>query len=401
MADRLVCSKCGKSKRDVEFFKMKNGDRCDMCKDCLTMHIDNRKPDTFMWILEKFDVPYIEKMWITQTNKIYMKDPKKFGPKSVIGTYIRIMNMSQYSEYTFADSDRLNFENEKNDREAEARRQAAGKNEEWIEELKHKYETGQISKAEYDTLSPETEALVDPNADFIQPVEVDEEAIRKELTDEDYKYLSLKWGILYKPSEWVAMETLYQKYVSEYDINVDREETLKKICKTSLKMDQALDVGDMQAFKSLSSVYDQLRKSAKFTEAQNKEEEVRELDSIGELVAFVEREGGIIPKFEDPIEYPKDKVDFTIKDMQNYVNRLVKEELGLTDIIESFIQKMEKQKTESLEDIMQNSFNEKKEEDESLSLEDSRSFMDFYEEEVMKEAMLLEEYGDSEFNNGA
>ena len=75
MAERLICSKCGKSKRDVDFFKLKSGDRCDMCKDCLTMYIDNRKPDTFMWILEKFDVPYIEKMWITQTNKIYMKDP--------------------------------------------------------------------------------------------------------------------------------------------------------------------------------------------------------------------------------------------------------------------------------------------------------------------------------------
>lgn len=57
-----TCSKCGRSlKASAEFFKMKSGERCDLCKDCLTQYIDNRNPETFMWILEMFDVPYIEK----------------------------------------------------------------------------------------------------------------------------------------------------------------------------------------------------------------------------------------------------------------------------------------------------------------------------------------------------
>ena len=87
---------------------MKDGQRCDWCKDCLTMHIDNRKPDTFKWILEMFDVPYIESVWVEQTNKQYQKNPGKFGPASVIGQYIRTMNMAQYADYHYSDSDQIN-----------------------------------------------------------------------------------------------------------------------------------------------------------------------------------------------------------------------------------------------------------------------------------------------------
>lgn len=46
--ERQTCIKCGKTKVSKrEFFKMKNGERHPMCKDCLTMHIDNRDPKTF------------------------------------------------------------------------------------------------------------------------------------------------------------------------------------------------------------------------------------------------------------------------------------------------------------------------------------------------------------------
>jgi len=34
-----------------------------MCKDCLTMHVDNFNPETFTWILEKADFPYVPAEW--------------------------------------------------------------------------------------------------------------------------------------------------------------------------------------------------------------------------------------------------------------------------------------------------------------------------------------------------
>lgn len=191
---------------------------------------------------------------------------------------------------------------------------------------------------------------------------------------------------MYKPSEWVKMEELYCNYESEYELNIDRAEILKKVCRVSLKMDQALDAGDMQSFKALSSTFDQLRKSGKFTESQKKEEVKRELDSIGELVKFVEREGGIIPQFEDPIVYPKDKIDFIIKDIQNYINNLVKDDLGLGNIIESYIEKMQKEKIETVEDIMNKGFDDK---NEILDEKDVAEFADFQASEIEKEAQAL------------
>lgn len=190
------------------------------------------------------------------------------------------------------------------------------------------------------------------------------------------------------------MEELYSKYEEEYELNIDREEILKKVCRISLKMDQTLDAGDMQSFKALSATFDQLRKSGKFTESQKKEEVKRELDSIGELVKFVEREGGIIPQFEDPIECPKDKVDFIIRDIQNYINNLVKDDLGLGNIIESYIEKLSNEKIETVDDIIAKGFDSK---EDVLTAEDVAEFNRFQASEIEEEAKkLLESFGGAE-----
>ena len=144
---------------------------------------------------------------------------------------------------------------------------------------------------------------------------------------------------------------MYGKYAQEYDLTVDREEVLKKMCKTSLKMDGALDAGDVTGYKNLAAVFDQLRKSGKFTEAQNKDDKQEVLSSIGELVALCEQEGGIIsalPQY-DPDQYPQDKIDFTLRDLQAYTYSLVSNELGLGDLIESYVEKLEKSEEESVD----------------------------------------------------
>ena len=406
--ENKTCIKCGKTKKETEFFKMKTGNRCDWCKTCLTMHIDNRKPDTFKWILEMFDVPYIESVWVEQTNKQYQKNPGKFGPASVIGQYIRTMNMAQYADFHYKDSDQIN------NRErlaAQGIQEVKEIDPNYEENLRKKYEAGEITKAAYETLSlanagPHLDEEIpdhpftyeDENGEetlkvdvpqFRQDIQLNyENSIVDQLSDADMQYLLVKWGVTYTPTEWVKLENTYQKYASEYELNVDREESLIQICKVNLKMDKALDVEDYQGYQKLANVFDQMRKAAKFTEAQNKEEQTRDIDSLGELVAFVEREGGIIPQYDDPIEYPQDKVDFTIKDMKNYVNRLVREELGLGDLIESYIENLKKKKDNSVEEIMNSSFDEA---DNELTHEEERSFTDFYMEEIEKDSLRLAE----------
>ena len=144
-----TCTKCGRSlKASVEFFKMKTGERCDLCKDCLCQYIDNRKPETFKWILEMFDVPYIEKKWTQIANEKYKRNPGKFGPKSVIGTYLRTMNMMQYRDFHYSDSDTLD-----NGNAATAPIAEIEIDEEYEAKLLSQLEAGEITQTQYETLT--------------------------------------------------------------------------------------------------------------------------------------------------------------------------------------------------------------------------------------------------------
>ena len=105
-------------------------------------------------------------------NEIYKKNPGKFGPKSIIGRYIRTMNMQQYKDFTYADSDKLNFQDSKQEQE-----QVSIKEQQQREaELQEKLEKGEISAAEYNTLtmtnSDQTPA--DLSTKFIMPRKIDE-----------------------------------------------------------------------------------------------------------------------------------------------------------------------------------------------------------------------------------
>lgn len=399
-----TCSKCGRSlKANAEFFKMKTGERCDLCKDCLTQYIDNRNPETFMWILEMFDVPYIEKKWTQLTNERYKKNPGKFGPKSVIGLYLRAMNMLQYRDLTYADSDSINN---------------VGKNvkvdEDYEEQLKIKLENGEISQGQYNTLTKtnrnaqkegydengflipeeEEEAQSEEPQEQTPQYQVDPNYWTDQLDESDINYLMLKWGTMYTPEQWVKMETTYNKYSQEYDLNVDREEVLKKMCKTSLKMDECLDAGDITAYKNLAAVFDQLRKSGKFTEAQNKEDRQQVLSSIGELVALCEQEGGIIhalPQY-DPDQYPQDKIDFTLKDLKSYTYSLVSNELGLGDLIESYIEKLEQAEGDSVDINAGLVTSAEEAATEELTDEEAEEWQGFLENEVEAEAEMLERF---------
>jgi hypothetical protein len=127
-----------------------------------------------------------------------------------------------------------------------------------------------------------------------------------------------------------------------FDIqDADTVNTLILICKTNLKMNQSLDIGDVEGFQKLSKVSESLRKSAKFTAAQNKEQKNDFVDSVGELVAMCERDG-FIPRYATDI--PQDKVDATLKDMNDYLHKLVTQDLGFGQQIEDALKKIQIQK---------------------------------------------------------
>lgn len=128
--------------------------------------------------------------------------------------------------------------------------------------------------------------------------------------------------------------------MQSFDIqDADTMNTLIHICKTDLKMNRAIDMEDIESYQKLSKVSNDLRKSAKFTAAQNKEQGNDFIDSVGELVAYCEKNGGAIPKYE--INTPQDVIDVVIQDLKNYTKDLIYEDKSLAKQIEDYLKKIE------------------------------------------------------------
>ena len=270
---------------------------------------------------------------------------------SVFGKYLSKMKLKQWNKYNWADTEMLQ---QKHEEEAKLYGQPADIAKEQLEQMEEAFKNGEISEAQYltyaETHAPEpiveapvsnapqsTNSAYPENSDFEQVELVD---VGADLTQEDKVYLAMKWGKLYKADEWVAMEKLYNEFMNSFDIQgAARIDTLKKICKTSLKMDQAIDCGDVDSYQKLSRVYDAMMKSAKFTEAQNKETKSDFVESVGEMVAYCEKHGGLIPEFK--IDVPYDVVDKIIDDLKQWNKSLIYEDKSLADEIEQFLKKKE------------------------------------------------------------
>ena len=361
MANKL-CQKCGKMlDEDTQFYTYKDGTKTEMCKKCLTMHIDNFDESTYLWLLEKMDVPYIPEEWNVLRERAYAKNPNLNG-MSVFGKYLSKMKLKQYKQYGWADTDKLNALND------EKRAIQKEEREKFEEEIKKQFEAGEIGEAEYKTMiSAETQNKEYMSRPIAQPefsqdkyfsenneiVQEQMNSLISELTQEDKKVLAMKWGVLYRPEEWIELEKDYNNMMNSFDIqDADTINTLILICKTNLKMNQALDAGDIEGYQKLSKVSESLRKSAKFTAAQNKEQKNDYVDCVGELVTMCEKDG-FIPRFETDI--PQDKVDLTLKDMENYLYKLVTQDLGFGQQIEDALKKIQIQKemNENVEDILE------------------------------------------------
>lgn len=141
-------------------------------------------------------------------------------------------------------------------------------------------------------------------------------------------------------------------------------------------MNQAIDCGDVEGYQKLSKVYDALRKSAKFTAAQNKEEKGQFIDSVGQLVAYCQKNGGRIPRYE--IKTSNDIVDKVIDDMKSYTRNLIYEDTSLARQIQDYI-KQAKAAISSKKDRAQ--AKAKGLDDPQLSDQDLLDFKDFLQRE--------------------
>ena len=342
---KMFCSNCKKEMEDINFYTYRDGQKVEICKQCLTLHVDNFDENTYLWILEKMDVPYLPWEWNVLRDKAYAKNPQKMNGMSVIGKYLSKMKLKQWNKYRWADTERLQEEH------ANAVAALQKQEEAQANIAREQYENGQISQAQYRTLvntqlqkfyddkqkqyrDPIGEDNLFDEKKFISQEDLPD--LSTQLTLEDKQFLAMKWGRTYTGAEWIELEKKYTQMMQSFDIqDADSKNTLIFICKTYLKMNQAIDCGDVEGYQKLSRVYDQLRKSAKFTAAQNKQEKADFIDSVGQLVAYCQKNGGQIPRYK--ITTPYDIVDKIIEDLKEYNRTLIYGDTALARQIEDYL----------------------------------------------------------------
>ena len=341
---KRYCPKCRTTKNEDNFYKSNNLSKypdgyLDQCKDCITMHVNNWDSSTFLWILQECDVPYVPDQW-NQLLSRYGKDSTSIKGTTIIGRYLSAMKLNQFKKYRWADTkflqDKANHEKE----EAMLRQGFSAA------EIAESIEKGSFPIPEEPLVEPNPPTETEDYFDAINDVPEDT-SITDALTDEDKLYLRMKWGKAYKPDEWVQLEKLYSDMMSSYDIQgAGHEDTLKLVCKTSLKSNQLLDMGDVEGAQKMIKMYDMLMKSGRFTASQNKAENGEFVDSISEIVSICEKDG-FIPRYYT--DGPQDKVDRTIQDFQKYTRTLVTEEMNLGNLIENAVKQiqLDKEKEES------------------------------------------------------
>ena len=348
--------------------KYPNDGKLRQCKKCITMHVDNWNPDTYLWILQEIDVPYIPEEW----NKLmmtYAKDKSRVTGTTILGRYLSKMKLKQFKNYRWKDTEFLQEMAEKKLTETMRR---SGYDEQQIAAA---VQEGKITIPEEPVFAP---------ANYHTEDQQEEEVEELDLTDEDKTYLRLKWGKAYKPEEWVKLEQLYDEMMQSYDIqSAGHIDTLKLVCKTSLKCNQLIDFGDVEGFQKMSRVYDQLMKSGKFTAAQNKADSGEFVDSISALVEICEKDG-FIPRYYT--DQPNDRVDETLLDLKEYTHSLVTEEMNLGNLIENAVKEMAQQESkEEDEDV----------EDEILTLAEADALKD---EDFVEYSEFLEKESDDDNN---
>lgn len=391
MAETYYCEKCNRTMNGTEFYssnnleKYPNDGKFPVCKKCMTMHVDNWNPDTYLWILQEADVPYVPDEWNKLMEK-YGRDPQSMTGMTILGRYLSKMKLKQFKDYRWKDTEFLQqMANNKLEQTMKRQGYDAQQIATAIEKSSIAIPEGELKEPVY---APPPNA---PTEDYFaqQSGEMEQEL---DLTDEDRTYLRLKWGKTYKPEEWVKLEQLYEEMMASYDIQgAGHKDTLKLICKTSLKANQLIDIGDIEGFQKMSKVYDSLMKSGKFTAAQNKAESGEFVDSIGELIELCEKEGYIERYY---VEQPHDKVDLTIQDMQRYTRTLIEDETNISTMVEKALRenaKEDEEKAKNAEsDIVDDADLSIEELEKTIKDSDYADFEEFKEQESAQDNEFLQ-----------
>ena len=136
------------------------------------------------------------------------------------------------------------------------------------------------------------------------------------LAEEKRARLKKIWGANYDDDALEYLDNLYQGLLSTQNINGKLQmDQAQKICKMSYEIDRRIEEGT--DFDKLLSSYDKLVKAAEFTPKNVKN--INDFDTFGEAAKWMEKNGWR-NRFFDNVS--RDIVDETLKNFQNFVQRL-------------------------------------------------------------------------------
>lgn len=153
----------------------------------------------------------------------------------------------------------------------------------------------------------------------------------REKRDEE---LRKKWGQTYSDEELEYLENLHQGILTSQNVvGALNEDQAIKMCKISLIIEDKIREG-IDFSKDLKA-YDELAKLSNLTPKNVKE--ANEFDSFGEVFAYLEKTGTELPYYDGAV---RDEVDYTMKNMKNWLRYLYTNETGIAEEIEQRIQNL-------------------------------------------------------------
>lgn len=156
------------------------------------------------------------------------------------------------------------------------------------------------------------------------------------LSDDKRARLQKMWGANYDDSALDYLDMLYQGLLSTQNINGKLQmDQAQKICKMSYEIDRRIEEGT--DFDKLLASYDKLVKAAEFTPKNVKN--INDFDTFGEAAKWMEKNGWR-NRFYDNVT--RDVVDETIKNFQNFVQRLYTNESNIGDEVNRRIEALKR-----------------------------------------------------------
>lgn len=148
-----------------------------------------------------------------------------------------------------------------------------------------------------------------------------------------------RWGKNYDPEALDYLDHLFNGLMTTQNVNGSLQiDQALKICKMSYEIDRRIASGE--DFDKLLASYDKAVKLAEFTPKNVKN--LNDFDSTGELFKWLEKKGWRC-SFYDKVT--RDVVDETIKNIQNFNQRLYTNETGMGDEITRRIEALKSART--------------------------------------------------------